>query len=115
MNTATETPAPALSIHPQAPVLWRALGGLEGTRMLLRFQALALPKGMTVTRGYTRTRAANEINAILFDGAKVLTRASKPPRTVTSEDHSALVQYLSWAIEKAEAKLGPLVWEVVED
>lgn len=68
--------------------------------MLMRFQALTLPKGVTLTRGYTRTRAANEINDLVFGGRNVLTRASKPPKGA-----SDLRAFLSWAITLAEQKL----------
>ena len=104
---ASETPA--VELDPRAVALVAGIPGMDRMRLLFCFQSLGLPKGMLLTRGFTRTEAARRINAVL--GCKGVTRSSKPPRD--SVKGEALANYLSWAIAEAERRNPGLRLEVV--
>lgn len=99
MNDTQDPAAPALD--PRAVALLtnpekRQWGHMQ---LLIAFQTLALPKGCLMTRGFTRTMAANMIND--FMGIKTVTnRSTVPPAPVAQ----ALEHYVGWAITEAERR-----------
>lgn len=105
MSTDTK---PATPVDPRAVELLAPVPSMDALRLLFCFQALSLPKGMTLTRGFTRTEAAKRINAFL--GLKAVTRSSKPPRNA-----DGLEGYMTWAIAEAERRNGPLTLEAVSE
>jgi hypothetical protein len=94
----TKTAAP---VDPRAVAL---LANPEKVRwghmqLLFAFQTLALPKGCLLTRGFTRTMAANMINE--FMGIKTVTNRTTVPRAPVAQ---ALEHYVGWAITEAERR-----------
>lgn len=84
----------------------KVTGMHKGMRLLVAFQGLGLPAGMTLTRGASRTFCANIVNEFL--GCKAVTRASRPPRNL-----SGLEAYVAWAMGEAEVRAGgSMDWKI---
>ena len=98
-------------LDPRAVALVCAMPAMQRIRTVYAFQALGLPKGMLLTRGFTRTRAADMINDLI--GIEAVTRSSRPP-LFTCSAPDVLATYLGWAIAEAERRNPGLYLEVVE-
>jgi len=87
-------------IDPRATLIYRSIDPISSMKILFAFQALTLQKGMLLTKGFTRTRAAEMINDLI--GTKCVTRASKPEKV--PEGETPLEHYLTWALAEYERK-----------
>lgn len=90
-------------IDPRATLIYLSIDPKSSMKILFAFQALTLQKGMLLTKGFTRTRAAEMINDLI--GTKCVTRASKPTMfEKVPEGETALEHYLTWALAEYERK-----------